>query len=323
MATKYIRFNYFQIRIEPENLPDNMASQNYSAPWNMMELINYLSISTNEMDCVIDLGEYRAEFDRDTFIDHRNPEVFSFQITKLRNTNLPPLKTIGIPREELNLEENQYLGEYITIVYDPTYYTVGVQSNIYSLNIPQVEDFFTQLRARHKYVVGQPDRTPLKVALNPIVDPNKVANIREADIFRKITIKGSQTAAEALAEQNTLNEVSALMGQVHGVNFELTFSIGHAARDVTLNNEVVQQIIDGFNRMEPDIERPKIEITGRAAEESPSEVVNLIAPRLTNRIKLVVDNAQTIGHGLIHTVFMDEYINVRTTIARVVNINRN
>lgn len=323
MAIKYIRFNYFQIRLEPEDLPDNMAGQNYSAPWDMRELINYLSIRRNEMDCVIDLGEYRAEFDRDTFIDHRDPEVFSFQITKLRNTNIPPLKTIGVPREELNLAENQYLGEYITIVFDPTYYTVGVQSNIYSLNIPQVENFFTQLRARHKYVIGQPDGTPLKVTLNPIVDPDKVATMREADIFRKITIKGSQTAAEALAGQNTLNEVSALMGQVHGVNFELTFSIGHAARDVTLNNEVVQQIIDGFTRMGPDIERPKIEITAREAEESPSEVVNLIAPRLTNRIKLVIDNVQNIGHGLIHTVFMDEYLNVRITIARVVNINRN
>lgn len=323
MATKYIRFNYFSIRLEPEEVPNNMGGQNYSAPWNMMELLNYLSIRDNEIDCVVDLGEYKAEYDRTTFIDHRNPEVYSFQITKLRDKDIPPLKTIGVPREELNLDENQYLGEYITIVFDPTYCTVGIQSNIYSLNIAQVENFLSQLRARHKFIVGQPDRTPLKVKLNPIIDPSKVTSMRNSDIFRKITIKGSHTAAEALAQQNTLNEVSALIGQVQGLNFEITFSIGHAAKDVTLNNGVIQQIIDGFERIGPVGEKPKIEITGRADEESPLEVVNLITPRLTNRIRLEVENRLSIGHEMIHTAFMDEYTNVRQTIARVININRN
>lgn len=315
MTTKYIRFNYFSLRLAPENQPG------VSNPWDMMALLNYLAVQANELNTVIDVGEYQTEFDRDTFISQVNPEVYSFQVTKLRDQNLPPVKAIGVPREELNLAENQYLGEYITIVYDPTYCTVGVQSNIYSLNLNQIELFLTELRNRHKEAIGEIDPIPLNVELRPIVDPNKVQEIRNADIFRKITIKGSNYAAESLANQGTLNEVSQLIGQINGLNFELTLSIGNAARDISLNPEVIQEIIDSFSNLDEADERPKIEITGRLEENSKSEIVNLIEPRLTNRLRFELVGRQSLGHEIIHNTFMAEYTAIRETIARVMFVN--
>lgn len=317
MTTKYIRFNYFTIRLVPEN----QHERGISNPWDMMPLLNYLAVLTNELNTVIEVGEYKAEFDRATFINQVNPEVYSFQITKLRDQNLPPIKTIGIPREELNLAENQYLGEYITIVYDPTYHTVGVQSNIYSLNLNQIELFLTEIRRRHKEAIGQVDPIPFTIELRPILNPNKVQEIRNAEVFRKITIKGSNYAAESLANQGTLNEVSQLIGQINGLNFELTLSIGNAARDISLDQEIIQEIIDSFRNLDELEERPKIEITGRLEENSKSEIVNLIEPRLTNRLKFELVGRQSLGHETIHNTFIEEYIAIRETIASVLIVN--
>lgn len=321
MSAKYIRFNYFQVRLEPDVDPEVMQNQDHSAPWDMMELINYLSVRRNPLDPVVDLGEYRGELDRTTFINAVNPEVHSFQITKLRDTDLPSIKVIGIPREELNLAENQYIGEFISVVYDPLHCSVGVQSNIYSLNTSQIELFLTEIRRRHKHQTGNPDQVPLRVVLRPLIDFNKIGHIRNAGIFRKITIKGSAAAAEALSQNQTAHAISEMVGEIQGLNFEISFSLGHAPKDQSLNQEAIRNIIDTFNGIE-EVNKPKMEISGRDDEEAPLEVINLLTPRLTNRIKINDENIQTIGHELMHSSFMEKYNDVRPAIARVTRINR-
>ena len=204
----------------------------------MKPLLDYISVMNNPLDTVINVGEYNAELDRHTFVYQVNPEMYSFQITKLRDNDLPPLKTIGIPREELELEENQYLGEYITIVYDPIYHTVGVQSNIYGLNLNQVETFLTELRRRYRQLHNLVDQVDINVELRPIIDLDKIGEIRNANIFRKITIKGSNYAAEALANAGSLDEVSQVIGRIEGLNFELTLSVGNAPQDRSLDQQI-------------------------------------------------------------------------------------
>lgn len=321
MSAKYVRFNYFQVRLEPDLEPEAIANQNYSAPWNMMDLINYLSVRRNQLDSVVDLGEYRGELDRTTFINAVNPEVHSFQITKLRDTGLPSIKVIGIPREELNLAENQYIGEFISIIYDPLYCSVGVQSNIYSLNTNQIELFLTEIRRRHKIEIGIPDPIPLRVVLRPLIDFNKIGDIRNADIFRKITIKGSAAAAEALSQNQSVHAVSEMIGEIQGLNFEISLSLGHAPKDQSLNQEVIRNIVDTFNEID-DTLKPKVEITGRDDEESPLEVINLLSPRITNRIRINDEGIQTIGHELMHNSFMEKYIEIRPSIANVTRVDQ-
>jgi hypothetical protein len=317
MPRKYIRFNYFSVNLVPDGLPENMAGRDLAAPWDMTQLLDYLSVRANIIGGDINVGIYLADFERNTLIyDHQN-NLYSFQISKLRENNIPSLKRIGTPREDIALEENQYIGEFVTVVFDPVHSTVGVQSNIYSLNVPQIETYLTDLRRRFKAVIGENDPTPLKVEFNPIIDNNKIQAIQNADIYRKITIKGSNFSADALAQQGTLNEVSEVIGRVDGVNFELTLSLGHAPRDESLNNESIQEIIEGFTNIADVHNRPKIEISAREDFESPLEVVNLLSPRLTNIVSVVVENRTGIGHELVHDTFVASYQEQRRIIARV------
>ncbi|MDX1700319.1 MAG: DUF6731 family protein [Melioribacteraceae bacterium] len=317
MPRKYIRFNYFAINLVPEGLPENMAGRNLSAAWDMRPLLDYLSVRANLIQAEINVGIYIAEFDRNTVIYDDRTNLYSFQLSKLRETNIPFLKSIGTPREDINLAENQYIGEFVTIVFDPMLYTVGIQSNLYSLNVKQVEEYLTQLRRRFNTIHNIEDGTPLRVEMQPIIDNNKIQTIRNSEIFRKITIKGSDYSADALAEQGTLNEVSELIGRANGVNFELTLSIGSAPKNESLDGETIQEIIEGFTNIQNVHNRPKVEITAREDIDSPLELVNLLSPRLTNLISFNVETRVGIGHELIHDTFVDEYTEPRRTIARV------
>ncbi|MEK3955386.1 DUF6731 family protein [Psychrobacillus sp. FSL K6-1464] len=318
MARKYIRFNYFMVNLTPEGLPGNMAGRNIAAPWDMKPMLDYLAVGRNVLNGEVDVGVYIADFERETIINVMGSDFYTFQISKLRDTNIPAKKRVGSPKEDINLNHDEYIGEFVTIMFDPTYNTVGVQSNQYSLNIPQIEVYLTELRRRYKQQVGEQEQVPMKVELNPLIDYSKVDTIQDSEIFRKITVKGSSVEADALAQHGTLNEVSELLGRLQGLNFELTVSLGQVAKEETLDNEIIQEIVEGFKNIEDERERPNIEITSREDLESPIEIVNLLTPRLTNKISVVVENRATIGHQLIHTAYMESYLEQRRKIARVI-----
>lgn len=317
MPRKYVRFNYFTTNLTPLDLPAEMADRNIAAAYDMTELLDYISIRRNPLDVVVNVGEYIAELDRDTFIYDAPNNLYSFQISKLRETNIPSIKRIGNPKADLNLNHDEYIGEFVTVVYDPTFYTMSIQSNLYSLNADQVMYFLTELRWRYLAGIGEQEPLALKVVLNPIIDLGRVDMVQTAEIYRKIVIKGSDISAEALAQTGTLNEVSDLIGRAQGVNFELTLSIGQAPKEESLDNQTIQEIIEGFRDIQVVEERPKVEVTVREDIESPLEIVNLLAPKLTNKISLVVENRRGIGFEYIHDMFVESYNIPQQTIARV------
>jgi len=306
------------VNLTPEGLPENMAGRNIATPWDMKPMLDYLSVARNVLNGEVDVGAYIADFEKETIINVMGNDLYTFQISKLRDNNIPAKKKVGRPKEDINLNHDEYIGEFVTIMFDPTYNTVGIQSNQYSLNIPQIEVYLTELRRRYKQAVGEQEQVPLKVELNPLIDHSKIDTIQDSEIFRKIIIKGSSVEADSLAQHGTLTEISELVGRIQGLNFELTISLGQVAKEETLDSEIIQEIVEGFRDIEDGGERPSIEITSREDIESPIEVINLLTPRLTNKISVVVENRATIGHEIIHNTFMESYTEQRSKIARVI-----
>ncbi|PAM93576.1 hypothetical protein B4N84_17195, partial [Flavobacterium sp. IR1] len=268
---KKVRFNYFTVNLMPTEMPPNMQDRVADGPWDMTELLDYLSVIQNQIDGVINVGDYIAEFDRHTLIEGTQG-IYSFQIAKLRQTNISK-KRIGDPKEDLELQEDEYIGEFVTVVFDSRYCTVAIQSNMYSLNTNQVEVFLTEIRNRYKEIQGEADPTPFMVSLNPIIDESKIDRIQNADIFRKVVVRGSNYMADSMADNDSLEEVSGLIGRAGGVNFELTLSVGIAPKTESLDADLIEEIIQGFHLAEV---KPKVEISARQDIESPIDVVNLL-----------------------------------------------
>ncbi len=315
MVKKYVRFNYFSINLVPESVPTGMANRNIGSVWDMKELLDYLSVKGNQLNSVIDVGEYVAEFERDTLI-YDSSDIYSFQLGKMRATGIPSLKKIGQPKEDIRLKDDEFIGEFVTIIFDPTFCTVAVQSNRYSLNVKQVELYLTELRCRYNNLVGRVDGTPLKIELHPILDIARAQNIGSADIFRKLTVKGTDAMADALARQGVLGEISEVIGRARGIKFELSISLGQAPKGESLDNGIVQEVIQGFHQMNEQ-DRPKIEIVAREEEAAALEVINLAAPTLSNIITLDVLERRGIGHEYIHQMFKESYPRQRGRIAQI------
>lgn len=318
MIRKNVRFNYFSINLTPEEVPDNLAGRNINNPWDMTEILDYLVVQRNILNCVINVGEYIADFERETLIYDQRANLYSFQLGKMRATGIPSLKRMGQPKEDLQLNDDEYIGEFVTIIFDPTVCSIAVQSNKYSLNVNQVSMYLTELRRQYNSLISRVDAVPMKVNLAAILDTDRVRTIGNADIFRKITIKGTDVMLDALAQNGVLGEVSELVGRAEGLNFEVSISLGRAPRCESLDADVVQEIIEGFNQIDEN-QKPKIEITAREDEDAALEVVNLMAPTLSNFVVLYVEERRGIGHQYIHDKFVENYTHPR---GRIRNANR-
>lgn len=194
-----------------------------------------------------------------------------------------------------------------------------MQSNFYGLTVKQTEQVLTELRFRYLNLIGQnEDKNPLIVRLAPIVDRSQIDRVMEAGYYKKIRIKGSNVMRDAnLGEGNLVCDVRDMLLVSAGVNIDVTISMGKCPRTVSLEDEVVRAVLRQFSQKDNENQRPQVEVTALYDEESEIETINLINPRMTDRVAVEVEPRQTVGHEYLYQQFIAMYNERRHDVRRV------
>lgn len=322
MARKYVRFNYFEVQLAPAEAAVlaeiNEEDVEYvAAPWNMSRFLDYVMINLETFRTTVPVGDEYAEIEKDTLNYDQRRNIYSFQLSKLRESNIPSKKRFGEIKENILLEQDEYIGEFISFIYDNTYQAAIVQSNFYGLTVKQTEHVLTQLRFRYLDTLGRTEQTPLVVKLAPIIDTSKVERVIRADYYKKIRIKGSDVMLDAaLNEHSLLGDTRRLLNESSGVNIDLTISLGRSERTASLNSETIRRALEDFRGL-PDGARPQIELTALENDEGEIETINLIEPRMTDRIIIEVQPRQTVAHEYLYNNFIELYDQRRADVRRV------
>jgi hypothetical protein len=319
---KYVRFNYFEVQLIPaeaevhEQLGDDYEFH-AADTWNMTRFLDYLMVNREDFETTVNIGGEYSEVEKDSYVYDERRELYHFQLSKLRETNIPSKKRFGEIKEEILLNQDEYIGEFNSLIYDCHYRAVALQSNFYGLTVKQTEQVLTDLRFRYLDAIGQTEEHPFIVRLAPIIDRSKVERVANADYYKKIRIKGSDVMLDAnLGDENLLTEAREMLHEAAGVNIDLTISLGRSERTASLSNESITRVVNQFREIEGD-RKPQIELTALYNEESEIEVVNLIEPRMTDRIPIDVEPRQTVGHEYLLQQFLETYDNKRPDVRRV------
>ncbi|MFC7859031.1 DUF6731 family protein, partial [Bacillus velezensis] len=258
-----------------------------------------------------------AEIEKDTYTFDERRNIYSFQLSKLRENNIPSKKRFGEIKENILLEQDEYIGEFISFIYDNELNAAIVQSNLYGLTIAQTENVLTQLRFRYLDTLGNTEDTPLIVKLVPVIDGSKVRRLMEADFYKKIRIKCADVMLDAgLNENSLLSETRRLLGESAGVTAELTISLGRSEKTASLDEDVIRRTLRAFEQT-GERNRPTIELTALQNEEAEVETVNLVEPRLSDRISIEVRPRQTVAHEYLYQSFIETYDRRRGDVRRV------
>lgn len=328
MARKYVRFNYFEVQLVPapivlrgelnEGYQDiQFNDDDYPADvWDMSPLLDYL-MGHHPLNTNVAVGEEYAEIEADSYsFDHRR-NIYSFQLSKLRDKNIPSKKRFGEIKEEILLEQDEFIGEFVSVLYDNTYNAVALQSNLYGLSVKQTEHVLTQIRFRYLDQIGYTDDVPLVVKLAPIIDRSKIDRVTRADYYKKIRIRGSDVMLDAnLGESSLMSDARRLLNEAAGVTIDVTVSLGRAEKTATLSESRIRELIETYTNL-PDDQRPHIELTALENEEAEIETINLLEPRMTDRISIEVTPRTTVAHEYLYHTFLDTYDIRRPDIRRV------
>lgn len=302
MAKQKIRFNYF----EPQLIIEN----NDLVKWDMKTFLDTILNNKKTFDASVFLGDEISDLEWNSCDYDSSNDIYYIQLSKLRSKNIPSRKRINHDKEDINLADDEYLGEFNLLVYDPKVQALIVQSNFYGLTTKQIALALTGLRQKVNKINGTSDGDiPYVVHLSPVIDSNAINKVLNNEIYRKVTIKGADYNAIADSDLNSqlINKTIDALKEIHGVNFELTLSMAKSEKKDTLDKKEVRTMIEDVMRLsEKDDSNVAMHIATRKDIESSIEYIDLLTPRLSSEIILDVKNRSTIGAEYIYNGFKEQ-----------------
>lgn len=325
MARKYVRFNYLEAQLVPAEIaaqtnyedPEEIVKKGYKASaWDMTDLLDYVQRGDME-NTTIDVAGEPVEIEPDSILEPSD-SIRGFQLTKMRETNVPSKKRIGEVSEEIKLKDDEYIGEFVSILYDNRNCVMMVQSNKFSLTIKQIELYLTELRRRYITLAGLlPDPIQWVVKLVPIVDMKRVENVLKAHNYRKMTIRGSDVMLDAsLKENGLMSHATRLLMKSSGVTFNISVSMSKAPKTETLDHAAIRELIEEYKDL-PDDQKPIVEISQRKDDTDDIEIINLLEPRIYDFISVVMEPRAPIGFMFLYNLMKEKYVERRAYIAKV------
>ena len=302
--------------------------QNYKASvYNMKDIIQYIS-EGNIPNNSLDIGGVFAEIEPETLtLSEGDEDIIGFQLTKMRNNLLPAKKRKGKIREDITLADDEYIGEFVSVLYDCKYNVFMIQSNHYGLSINQIERYFTQLR--REYIKRTNDTTSIKelsCELRVIIDPNKAKSVLNAQYFKKVRIKGSDAFLNKLIDKNSkskLSHIRRMYDEKGGFNFDISFSVNQENKSKTIDRDEIRILVEDYDKIKDQLldteDNSIIEITKKDTEEDNIELINLLNPRMTDIVNLKIIPRTAVEHRSLFNEMKKTYEKSRGVVSRILS----
>ena len=295
----------------------DMEAQQVDTDWKLQDII-VAAVNGDIPNITMDYDGEKIEIDKNTFYtDQENNHILAFQITRLRADSLPAKKKIGLPRTNISLENDEYIGEFTEVIFDSDLSTVAIQSNKFGVGYSVVSRYlnylwkiYTDIHGSQypKYVIGK---------LEPIVDKTLTEKALQAKCIKKVWLRCSDENISAIIPENntTLGEASRNIGKHTGIVFEVSLAVKDVKAAGPLPTSDFLTIGKNFVSMMNDPNTPasmkkdaKMEMT-IITDDASSEAIDLLVPKVNFYVSIRVEDRVPIDAKYLNRIATVEYIN--------------
>lgn len=182
----------------------------------------------------------------------------------------------------MELDEDEYIGEEVSALYDQEYNIIMLQRNRNSLSPSGIEKYFSG-------VLGNGDL----IELVPIPVPDELRTVKQEQIFRKLNISFAPTNIDDELMNNTNRSIMQIIKgsrNLGALRVSITLSLGNSKKEKTLKQDEIIELgnlesYNGFN---------KIQVSRRENEDTEIETVDLISGKLNDVITIDVSRVNPI-----------------------------
>ncbi|OME08021.1 hypothetical protein BSK64_06185 [Paenibacillus odorifer] len=281
MNYRKVRFEYYQVVLRRRDDRRGERDRLFDLPaW--MEVAQGLSLDGRTYD-------YRQEKSRlETSYWDNELEFFFLHFVRLRDTNIPSTARQNGQVEPLELDDDEFIGEEVSALYDEDNHVLMLQRNKFSLGPEGIEEYFN-------IIWNNPDEI---IYLRPICPPNTFEIARRAAEYRKINIRLADL--REVPRENILNRLRSPIGGLissvrnyEGANVQVTITVGTSRTD-SLNDETINDTLIDIEQ-NPDL-FTRAELVIKEEDDSRIELIDLFEHKAHDFGNFRMERRETLSH---------------------------
>ncbi|WP_282067002.1 DUF6731 family protein [Bacillus pumilus] len=279
MNQKKVRFEYYQVvYTKKEDRKEQRERLFDLLVW--LEKANRKSLEGRTFN----YRQEQARLEEATWDDEL--KFFFLHFVRLRDT-IPSKATTSSKVEPLELEDDEYIGEEVSALYDENNHVLMLQRNKYSLGPEGIEEYLNLIW----------DSEEESIHLRPICPPDVFEMARKSKEYRKINLKfadlktiNSQRLFDKL--KSPLKGIFSSFEKYEGVNAQVTITVGNTKNSLDEEN---------INETLSDIQENRelfsgAELARRANDDTRVELIDLFAHKAHDFGTFRLEKRETLSH---------------------------
>ena len=194
--------------------------------------------------------------------------IWEGELVRIRMTDVPVVASLTGELEQLELEDDEGIGEETAFLYHQQTRILVLQRNRLGVSAANLARYFSQLL-----------NLEASIFCDPILAGDAFQRLQEMRLIKKFELRVSGIDRMNIFHDQNLGveEVIALQEKFCAPNISIELSVGHR-RDVSLIADRIKQTARSFLGFsnDPDGQVRKIEISGKYEDDGPTEVIDLL-----------------------------------------------
>ena len=340
MIRKDVRFGYFNIKISKKHLAQEVSRykkevrtektrQKYNHRLELIKEIEekseanlvvnfeqvFKALKEGKIKNTYDMYNKTIEIDKLTFmpqkVDANNKDFIFFQIVSPRISN-PTKKKIGQKRKAITLEDNEFIGEFTSILYNKKTRVLMVQHNRHSLTINRVA-LLLSLMFKEYMEIGNDEKYPLILLdLDTALDPEQLKKINKKSCYSSIKISGNPVVMSSVVNEGKATYgIDTILTAFQGYDF--VFDIRGKKNKKTYKSLDQIQIEDLYKKYakakksHAKDDLPNITVRLQENENAPKEVINWFLPKMESSIIFHIEPNKVLSHEIVYDKMFEGY----------------
>lgn len=241
----------------------------------------------------INFYETKARIEKITY--DAKTELSGIRLMRLTDTNIPYKVKNDCEAEAIHLDDDEYIGKDIMLLFDRKSNILMIQSNQFSLNISKICEFI-------KFTFNLMDTN---IIIEPILD--NASERLKMGVYRKFDISFANilSLSEARLGRTSLNELIHPLRDIGGVTAKISISLGHSKLE-TLNRETMKNLFREIRDNEKYIRSAKVKV--RADDEREAEVIDLFDNIANDYIEFSLQSREVLSYEVAFSKMRDRFL---------------
>lgn len=260
-------------------------------PFNFAEwIVNFLN--EDKIFETIELYHFTARVDGHTYDSKNNLHGVCF--VKMRDDNFPSKVTEGRAQEDLDLEDGEYIGEDMYILYDRKKNVFMMQINRMSLTITRITEFINKTREEDGKKVGF-------VPITKRVSRKELAKNK----IRTIEVSCDGTYDKNSLKSSPLKTITDGLSQIGCSSYHMKLGVGRH-RNAELSPQESQNIIDDIINRSVNVSTAKVSMRNDITGEV--EYIDLLQNKLYSSIEFEIKGKKRLHLDIVFDKMKKEFM---------------